>query len=179
MSDSTVTEPSGNPTSFASLLASLAGAGRKPADTWDISELADDVATISYEQALRSHRRVRAAEPIAVTPVLSESQSGEPSARSDSKKIRRTSSITIRVTENEQIQLQARAVEAGLSVSAYLRSCIFEAESLRAQVKEALSQMRAATEKVPDASTEASTPSATRRRFHFLPQWPHKREAQD
>jgi len=32
--------------------------------------------------------------------------------------------------------------EAGLTVSAYLRSCTFEAEALRAQVKEALAELR-------------------------------------
>lgn len=176
MSDHAVTEPSGNPTSFASLLASLAGAGKKPADAWDISELADDVATISYEQALRSHRRVHATEPIAASSVLSGADSGEPTARNDSKRVRKTSSITIRVTEDEQKQLQARAAEAGFSVSAYLRSCIFEAESLRAQVKEALSQMRAAAESVPNAATAVGTRSSTRRRFRFLPHW-HRREA--
>lgn len=150
MPDPTLTESSGHSTSFASLLASLAGAGRKPADAWDTSDLADDVATITYEQALHSHRRVREAGPTAAPPALSGSHM--PAAHSDSKKVRKSSSITIRVTEDEQIQLHARAAEAGLSISAYLRSCIFEAESLRSQVKEALSQMRAA----PSANKAAS-----------------------
>ena len=176
MFDPVVTEPGGNPTSFASLLASLTGAGRKPADDWDTSELADDVTRISYEQALRSHRRVRAAEPTTAPPSFSGSNPSAPPAHHDSQKVRKTSSITIRVTEEERIQLRARAAEAGLGVSAYLRSCIFEAESLRAQVKEALTQMRAATENASDASTGINSSSETRRRFRFLPHWAHKRE---
>jgi hypothetical protein len=42
----------------------------------------------------------------------------------------------------ECAQLRTRAAEAGLTVSAYLRSCTFEAESLRAQVKETLAELR-------------------------------------
>lgn len=175
MSDPAVPKSSGNPTSFASLLASLTGAGKKSADEWDTSELAGDVATITYEQALRKHRRVRAAEPTAAPP-LSGSDPGAATVRSEGKKARKTSSITIRVTEEEQIQLRARAAEAGLGISAYLRSCILEAESLRAQVKEALSQMRSAGESTTGASTGVNIPAATRRRFRFLPHWPHKRE---
>jgi len=54
----------------------------------------------------------------------------------------KSASITIRLSKAESEQLRRRASEAGLTVSAYLRSCTFEAESLRAQVKDALSQMR-------------------------------------
>jgi hypothetical protein len=54
-------------------------------------------------------------------------------------------SITIRLSEAECAQLRQRAAEAGLTVSAYLRSCTFEAESLRALVRETMAQLRAAT----------------------------------
>ena len=47
------------------------------------------------------------------------------------------------MSEVESAQLRQRAAEAGLTISAYLRSCTFEAESLRAQVKETLAQLRA------------------------------------
>jgi hypothetical protein len=56
----------------------------------------------------------------------------------------KSASITIRLSEVESVQLRQRAAEAGLTISAYLRSCTFEAESLRAQVKEALAQLRSA-----------------------------------
>lgn len=55
----------------------------------------------------------------------------------------KSASITIRLSQVECAQLRQRAAEAGLTASAYLRSCTFEAESLRAQVKEALAQLRA------------------------------------
>jgi len=54
-------------------------------------------------------------------------------------------SITIRLSEQECAQLRQRAAEAGLSVSAYLRSCTLEVEDLRAQVKATLAEMRSAT----------------------------------
>jgi hypothetical protein len=54
------------------------------------------------------------------------------------------SSITIRLSKTECEQLRKRAAEAGLTLSAYLRSCTFEAEALRAQVKEALAELRLA-----------------------------------
>jgi predicted DNA binding CopG/RHH family protein len=57
----------------------------------------------------------------------------------------KNASITIRLSKAEYDQLHERAGEAGLTVSAYLRSCTFEAESLRAQVKETLAQLRTAT----------------------------------
>jgi hypothetical protein len=56
----------------------------------------------------------------------------------------KTASITIRMSEAECAQLRQRAADAGLTISAYLRSCTFEAEALRGQVKEALAQIRAA-----------------------------------
>jgi hypothetical protein len=56
----------------------------------------------------------------------------------------KSASITIRLCKAENAQLRRRATEAGLSVSAYLRSCTFEAETLRALVKDTLAQLRAA-----------------------------------
>jgi hypothetical protein len=67
-------------------------------------------------------------------------------------------SITIRMSKAECTQLHRRAAEAGLTVSAYLRSCTLEAESLRAMVKDALAQLRSET-----IQTKPATP-ATRRR---------------
>jgi len=63
-------------------------------------------------------------------------------------------SITLRVSPDEAGQLRLRAREAGLTVSAYLRSCTFEAEALRAQVKEALAELRQAS--VPPPSHSAA-----------------------
>jgi hypothetical protein len=49
---------------------------------------------------------------------------------------RKSASITIRLSKPECAQIHQRAASAGLTVLAYLRSCVLEAESLRAQVKE-------------------------------------------
>jgi hypothetical protein len=57
----------------------------------------------------------------------------------------RRSIISLRLSEAEVDKLRQRAAESGISVSAYMRSCVLEAEHLRAQVKQALAEMRAAS----------------------------------
>lgn len=178
-------EPSPNPPSFAGLLAALAApAGKKP-DLWNDDDLADDVATLSYEHALHTHARYHAASASPTdqsltglsTPQLEpeetsapahfpidrptpgeEDFSAVPQAVSQPRANMRpqaphfslardlkSSSITIRLSEAECAQLRQRAAEAGLTVSAYLRSCTFEAERLRALVRDTMAQLRAAT----------------------------------
>jgi len=155
--------------SFASLLASLTSAPKNSSETWDDSALLDDVTTISYEQALQSHRRVPAVDP-ARTPSKEDPLAGIGASKAipdTGVKHRKIASITIRLTKAEEVQLHERAAAAQLSVSAYLRSCIFEAESLRAQVKEALSQMKAAT--TPESSPQPKP--APNWRTRLLPHW--------
>lgn len=148
--------------SFAGLLASLATPPKKTTSPWDC-ELADDVAILSYESALRAHARYRQIDD----PSLPEPPSGrfppvncEPqrSARPNDAEhagtsVRaaqpapmntapKTASITIRMSDAEREQLLRRAAESGLTVSAYLRSCTFEVESLRAMVKDTLTQLK-------------------------------------
>jgi hypothetical protein len=167
MHDMSSLPPLKQESSFASLLASLTGSTNKSSEIWNDSELADDVATISYEQALRSHRRVPAAETLAVYEIADQEKcivaDAVPIA---SAKKRKTASITIRLTKEEEAQLHARAAAAQLSVSAYLRSCIFEAESLRAQVKEALFQIRSTAQAAAPHSSPASS-----WRARLLPHW--------
>ena len=146
MSESVSTPAIKSASSFSSLLESFTGSAKKPNQLWDDSLLSEDVATISYEQALRSHRRV---SPAAL---LRESECQSPASPATPQTLRlapgkrcKSASITIRLTKEEEAQLHERAATAQLSVSAYLRSCIFEAESLRTQVKEALSQMKSTT----------------------------------
>lgn len=120
---------------------------------WNDAELAEDVATISYERALRTHARslTKACDaPTEGAPI--EMNSGASAAKPP-----RTASITIRLSEAECAQLRQRAAESGLTVSAYLRSCTLEVESLRAQVKDALAQLRAPK----PAATESGTYSHT------------------
>lgn len=57
--------------------------------------------------------------------------------------VQRRSIVSLRLTDNEFLRLKDRACESGISVSAYMRSCIVDADQLRAQVKQALAEMRA------------------------------------
>lgn len=162
---------SSSPENFASLLASLTTAARAN-DSWDDTALADDVSIISYEQALRSVRPLRSelpAESPAASTVHAASAVSAPLPTPSDQKHRRTASITIRVSEAEQAQLHERAAAAKLSISAYLRSCIFEAEALRAQVKEALAQMQSAG---PESSQAPGKPAtSSHRRFRLFSRW--------
>jgi hypothetical protein len=206
--------PSATQKNFAGLLASLtapkpevqgggwAPRGRKASLAWNDDSLADDVATLSYESALRSHARYRAPDPTdraltqggetdelqldryelaaegqaaqsAGTPghgarnpsgtkarvsfdappagpkarpvpgqCLSVAGAASPPASTPYRRNLKTVSVTIRVSQAEADQLHGRAAEAGLTVSAYLRSCAIEAERLRALVKETLAQLK-------------------------------------
>lgn len=159
--------------SFAGLLASLTDPDDKPFASAADDGLEDDIATLSYERALRAHARYRPQEP-AIPPLQDAPRSSNsaatraagpftaqsapaappPSKQTDSSPVRASSapwhpepalkcaSITIRLSQAECEQLRHRAAEAGLTVSAYLRSCTFEAESLRTMVKEAMGQLR-------------------------------------
>jgi predicted DNA binding CopG/RHH family protein len=202
---------------FASLLSNLmapsAAAKPQPAakaqPEWNDDELAEDVATLSYESALRSHsryspkgaeeaaldagddviaKRLKAAfaksgsttvsapasQPVQAYELRSDDEEQEPiqaqvqaqakaatalprSAQKSPTPFERNlkrSSITIRMSEEECAQLHRRAAEAGLTVSAYLRSCTFEAEALRAQVKEVLAQLSANAEETAPAANQ-------------------------
>jgi mobilization protein NikA len=133
------------PSSFAGALAAFAaeapGAGDKSAAS-NGDGLADDVATLSYENALRARSRFKAADSSAA-------ESGSSDATEHGAVVpdreHKSASITIRLSHAECVQLKKRAAAANLTVSAYMRSCILEAETLRAQVKEALAELRAAT----------------------------------
>jgi hypothetical protein len=157
---------------FASVLAGLAAkldrgdAGRKD------DALDDDVVMLSYEQALRGRGRYRVAGEKAVSKTVKAGEESEEVgtrstgnlkgrisgdgvavpeegpeklkavAREKCVAVRKAASITIRLSREECAQVHARAAEAGMTMSAYLRSCVFEAESLRAQVKKALAELR-------------------------------------
>lgn len=197
--------PSPKSGSFANLLAGFASSSR-PVPEWKDDGLRDDIATISYEQALRTHTRMRPVTPSnaaapqpAPEPVPAPAP---PSAHSDprftpggrkppaSVRIsewspaearnaalsanRKTASVTVRLNLSENEQLHERAAAAGLTASAYLRSCLFEAEALRTQVKEALEQFRNASA-APDAKPAMSDPAAEHaaqtRRSWLLSRW--------
>jgi hypothetical protein len=217
--------------SFASLLAGFAASTDKTGERsrsqqvsahWNDDALEEDVATISYEQALRTHTRTRppfvrdlpdsteslpsVSDPGLPYDVLSPNTRKPPESVSPAEggigawssdteaclpgtaaepgfavpidprvENRKSASITIRLSKPECSQLHQRAAAAGLSVSAYLRSCIFEAESLRAQVKETLAQLRSATpvggpKTAPTVPKSVSTAAPSARSLLF-PRW--------
>ncbi len=169
------------PSSFAGFLSALASpAPASRSNSWNDDALADDVATLSYESALKTHSRYKpASEPLPqpssafaperVSPASGSSfstaarESQPPAIGAGDPK---SASITIRMNQAECAQLKQRAAEAGMTISAYLRSCTFEAEALRGQVKEALAQLRtaaSASDKQP--ATAPDRPA----RFGWLP----------
>ena len=180
--------------SFAKLFAGLTRPkSRAPStrdDSWIDEALAEDVATISYEQALRAHARYRPTDPLP--PAIEEPDPARPKpplsvritewAPDDASAAvsahRKQSSITIRLSRDECSQLRERAAAAGMTVSAYLRSCIFEVETLRVQVKEALSELQSEAAG-SGARTQASSRSAASPRdwrTRLLAHWPRNRD---
>jgi hypothetical protein len=178
--------------SFASFLASLTAPKSQEDDLWKDAALDEDVSSISYEQALRTHARSRRPDLPPLPPLPPETPDAtpdatsgpvpnprldprhDPSARKPPHSVRitewapseeasllarnhKTASITIRLSQADCAQLHHRAADAGLTISAYLRSCIFEVESLRTQVKETLAQLRTGATAEPQ-STQAPTP---------------------
>ena len=192
--------------SFAGLLAALASPAqttgdfsgkpssirRKSTSAWNDDDLADDVATLSYESALKVHARYRPTDqsltqlpdPVpfcfdevpAATPHPAPRIAAYPAPRAaanpqpefnrlppvQAERDLKDSSITIRMSKAECAQLHSRAAEAGLTISAYFRSCTFEAESLRGMVKDTMAQLRSAA-----AEDKPANPAPQPRRTHF------------
>jgi hypothetical protein len=183
---SPVAPASSTPSSFAGFLAALSQADRAApisaparAPRWSDELLAEDVATLSYEQALRAHARYRADDPVPDSADAAPSTpvnvaAPEPDAvlnsHSAPEKVLKDASITIRLSREEDAQLRKRAVEAGLTVSGYIRSCTFEAEGLRALVKDTLSELRAG-----GAHPRQGSPNRRRRWSALF--WPGRRAA--
>lgn len=166
--------------------------------------LEDDIATLSYERALRAHARYRTSGlPLPQSadlgsigfeetlPALASSVSQSPvrlaaspehaenlqsATDPESHRCRETpfernlksASITIRLSKTECAQLHRRAADAGLTVSAYLRSCTFEAESLRAMVKDTLAEVRLAKSQSRPPVSEPPSASGIRRLVEWL-----------
>ncbi len=185
---------------FATLLASLASSSNVSTTGWDNTALAEDVATLSYEKALKTHTRRSGypeqrltdfeesggnsfqglgQEPRPATQETAELNPKLPvnvSRPSDERAHRKSASVTIRLGELENEQLHARAAEAGLSVSAYLRSCIFEVEELRSQVKQTLADMRKSNPRDQDSSLRTVPHPSRGWRERILPRWSRHRE---
>lgn len=156
-----------------------------PAKAWDERELGDDVVALSYERALSQHARYnrkplpdlgnnrcdwppKTAAPVdgnSLTSLANQAPEDAPAIRAPhdaSDHDLRTTSVTVRLSKAECERLHQRAMEAGLTVSAYLRSCTIEAEALRTQVKEAMARLRSATGQF-DEDAVAKAPGPTNR----------------
>lgn len=137
--------------SFASLLGRYLAPEPKPAEDMAPDALAEDIAVISYEQALRAHTRHTPAAPMPAGPAshpepkTSRAVDDLPMARPQPKRRipLKAASVTVRLTDEEQRLLHERAEAAGITVSAYLRSCLFEVEKLRAEVRAAVEGLEA------------------------------------
>lgn len=169
--------------SFASFLAGLADLEEdNPAaageDRWDCGELAQDVATFGSVNSAAGQENELVGRPDAPISVPAAGSHSRVSGQAR----RKTASVTIRMTQAECDQLQRRASAAGMTVSAYLRSCTFEAEALRAQVKEALAQFSAASaapeRREPNAQPEERLPMRRPSlRTRLFNGWPSRRDA--
>ncbi len=164
--------PSPASSSFAGLLATLTapshGANDHDETLWAGGDLDDDVATFSYEQALRSSARYRpqdrddraltqagdAQKTAYASEIPASDQIAAPAALTEREL--RSASITIRLRQVECARLHRRAAEAGMTISAYLRSCALEADTLRAQVKQALADLKEGNKGTKDEDTNAA-----------------------
>jgi hypothetical protein len=201
MQQTTLNTPSPAPPSFAGLLAALTAPTPKTA--WNNDDLAEDVATLSYENALRAHARYNPADggdwafkQAAGSPTgqAADKAQDDPAAPAQTAELwaapgwskedeakpaddftlaldrnRKCASITIRLSKMECDQLRKRASQAGLTISAYLRSCTFEAEALRAQVKDVLAELRTATATEKQGAPAAARPSWLERILRLMP----------
>lgn len=119
----------------------------------DLDGLEPDVATLSYEHALHRHTRHRP-EHLSQIPQLVGNDAAEDRPAAVPASVanvspqfgdcRKSASITLRLTAPESEKVRLRAAEAGLNVSEYVRSCVFEVETLRTQVKDTISALRKA-----------------------------------
>jgi len=199
--------PSPSPASFAGILEALAAPAQPSKELeWNNDDLADDVATLSYENALKTHARYRTSQvsdrsltqPADTEPFSYEVASSDASAAapyseaqpifsrvpgatadqepslyraSSYERNLKDASITIRMSKAECAQLHKRAAEAGLTVSAYLRSCTFEAESLRAMVKDTLAQLHPVTAQLHPVTAQEKPVDSAPSRFRTLVRW--------
>jgi hypothetical protein len=171
--------------SFAGVLASMA-VSQEPDPAWNDDALAADVATISYEPALRTRGRSRLevcapqGDAAAVETPGGGAGREKSEAGADPRPLK-TASITVRFSAPENVQVRRRAAEAGLTVSAYLRSCTLEVEILRTQVKDTLAELRSSREVSVEPCRMERTPTfqnALQRLGHWFRQFgPGRRTA--
>jgi hypothetical protein len=151
MQTSTAFAPSPNADDFATFLAKLSEQpGIHAAHEMD-DALGEEMELLSYEHALRAPvpKPTKPVPPATPSATLATGETTISLVTTEKRKIR----TSICVTQSENALLHQRAAENGLSVSAYVRACVFEVEALRAQVKQMMAQVHTAS-----ASAEFSPP---------------------
>ena len=108
----------------------------------------------------------RASAEVHAGPLVSQALARQERATLEPKPAQESSQrrtiLSLRLSEEESEQLKLRAAESGISVSAYMRSCVLDAEHLRTQVKQALNEMRLSIRRSEPASTmQLTTQSST------------------
>lgn len=148
MQTSTAFAPSPTEESFAAFLAKLAEppaseAEHEPDDAFENGASADEIAALSYEHALRPpvKKQVESAPLSMPNTSLATGKATISLAATEKRKIR--ASICLAPWENAL--LRQRAEENNLSISAYVRACVFEVEALRTQVKQMMAQVHTAS----------------------------------
>ncbi|MFC5861201.1 hypothetical protein ACFPT7_02725 [Acidicapsa dinghuensis] len=91
--------------------------------------------TVSPRKAATTSAKVRKAVPIEAENLTAIAKSGLTQQR--------RTIVSLRLTDEEMEQLRLRAEESGINVSAYVRSCVMEAENLRSQVRHVMAEIRA------------------------------------
>lgn len=162
-------------TTFAGLMSTLTGSPPRPAASWAEDALPEDVAVLSYEQALRAQSRWRPESPgenlfacssaeakaaIPTPPAERDSVAAPPGASPAKESLNppslKSASVTIRMSQVESEALHQRATEAGMTVSAYLRYCAMEVESLRGLVRQTTAELKEAMAAAKPTRREAS-----------------------
>lgn len=160
MQTSTAFAPSPTAEDFAAFLAKLTEPAAKDAaheaeDSFENGALAEEMAALSYEHALRA--------PVKKQVEPSPLKTGGAALVKDNPTIslltaeKRKMRASICLTQSENALLHQRATENGLSVAAYVRACVFEVEALRAQVKQMMEQVHAASSRA-EARTQFPPP---------------------
>ena len=178
MQTSTAFAPSPNPglqsDNFAAFLARLAelpdwdsDPAVEPSSMYASSDPAEggeeDLVSLSYEQALRTppHKPQRSEKSYSPKP---SPKALEPRPFEISRSLQitepRHARTTIRFTAGENKLLRKRAAENSIAVSAYVRSCVLEVESLRSQLQQLMTEPRspAASHSIYSV-TEPQTPT--------------------
>jgi len=146
---------------------------------WGVDPIADEAPSGTDDVFVIGEASARRARPAPVhvpgslpnSSRLSITEADVPVVVRESGELKRIR-ITIRMSEAEFAQIRDRAAEAGMAVSAYLRTCTAEIETLRAQVKETLARLR------PAHITDAGAPVPRSGSGWLKRLWPQARTRQ-